>query len=97
MFISLTCPKFVYYIPNVLVQITTLVFLAQDNLLLRYVITPTATAVASAQSLRITRKIWKIGRIISNGGNDFVAANLGDIEVIDVAVHQEIRGDTQIC
>jgi hypothetical protein len=52
--------QFVYYIPNVVVQITTVAFLTQANPSLQYITTPIATAVASAQSLRITRKLWKL-------------------------------------
>lgn len=53
--------QFIYYIPNVVTQVTTLVFLGQHQHFLKYITTPAATAVASAQALRITRKIWKLG------------------------------------
>jgi hypothetical protein len=52
----------VYYIPNVIVQIATVVLITQTSTTnIQYLTTPCATAIASAQSLRITRKLWKAG------------------------------------
>ena len=62
--------QFVYYIPNVVTQVVTLVFLGQHQHFLKYITTPAATAVASAQALRITRKIWKLG--FEDRGHDLV-------------------------
>jgi len=53
---------FVYYVPNVIIQIITLVFLIRKFDSLQNITTPCATAVASAQSLRITRRLWKLGK-----------------------------------
>jgi hypothetical protein len=46
----------------VLIQIVTLVFVIGEKHYLQLVTTSTADMIASAQSLRITRKLWKVGR-----------------------------------
>lgn len=45
-----------------MIQIVTLVFVIAEKHYLRLVTTSTADMIASAQALRITRKLWKVGR-----------------------------------
>jgi hypothetical protein len=54
--------QFVYYIPNVLVQIVTMVFLGSAKFPLQLITASSADAIASAQALRITRNLWKAGQ-----------------------------------
>ena len=52
----------VYYIPNVITQIATIVLTAQIGHEDQFLLPLAADAVASAQALRITRRLWKSGQ-----------------------------------
>ncbi|KAH6716946.1 hypothetical protein DL95DRAFT_527217 [Leptodontidium sp. 2 PMI_412] len=52
----------IYYIPNVITQIATIVMTLQKGSEDQFILPPAADAVASAQALRITRRVWKIGQ-----------------------------------
>jgi hypothetical protein len=66
MYTGLIVLQFVYYVPNVVIQIVTLVFVTSRIRYFRYATASCADAVASAQSLRITRKLWKSGSSLRN-------------------------------
>jgi len=63
----------------------TLVFLGQHQLFLKYITTPAATAIASAQALRITRKLWKLDSQSTDEGLIFRTAQI-DVENTRVRV-----------
>ncbi|KAH7381040.1 hypothetical protein BKA64DRAFT_713598 [Cadophora sp. MPI-SDFR-AT-0126] len=52
----------VYYIPNVLAQLATVMTSVQTGSTDQYLLPPLADGVASAQALRITRGLWKKGQ-----------------------------------
>ncbi|PVH78565.1 hypothetical protein DL98DRAFT_533680 [Cadophora sp. DSE1049] len=52
----------VYYIPNIIAQIATVITTLQKGSTDQYLLPPLADGVASAQALRITRGLWKKGQ-----------------------------------
>ncbi|PVI05741.1 hypothetical protein DM02DRAFT_623804 [Periconia macrospinosa] len=50
---------FVYYIPNVIIQIATIILTQQKGSEAQFLLPPAADGVASAQALRITRSLWR--------------------------------------
>ncbi|KAH7350512.1 hypothetical protein BKA65DRAFT_498456 [Rhexocercosporidium sp. MPI-PUGE-AT-0058] len=54
---------FVYYVPVVFIQITTLVFVTKSNSSLRFITAAMADCISSAQALRITRSLWKLNQL----------------------------------
>jgi hypothetical protein len=71
--------QFIYYIPNVIIQIITLYFVVHKALYVQFITTATADAVASAQSLRITRKLWKAG-LMQNNPESYFLPHIDDEE-----------------
>jgi len=53
---------FAYYLPNVLIQIVTVVFTLRMGSELQFTTTAAADGIASAQALRITRNLWDTSR-----------------------------------
>jgi hypothetical protein len=56
----------------VVIQIITLYFVVRKTLYVQFITTATADAIASAQSLRITRKLWKAGLTQNNPEGHFL-------------------------
>ncbi|KAH7370790.1 hypothetical protein BKA65DRAFT_489241 [Rhexocercosporidium sp. MPI-PUGE-AT-0058] len=52
----------IYYVPNVIMQIATIIMTLQKGSEDQFILPPAADGVASAQALRITRRMWKIGQ-----------------------------------
>ncbi|KAH7357413.1 hypothetical protein BKA66DRAFT_245357 [Pyrenochaeta sp. MPI-SDFR-AT-0127] len=52
----------VYYIPNVITQIATIILTQQKGSDAQFLSPPAADGVASAQALRITRNLWRSGQ-----------------------------------
>jgi hypothetical protein len=59
---SLCDVQLIYYVPNVLIQIITLILICTQEFPLQVMSASTADAVSSAQATRITRKLWEAGR-----------------------------------
>ncbi|EUC39574.1 hypothetical protein COCMIDRAFT_111194 [Bipolaris oryzae ATCC 44560] len=53
----------VYYIPNVVIQIATIILTSQKGIEDQFILPPAADGIASAQALRITRNLWRSGQI----------------------------------
>lgn len=51
--------QFVYYIPNIVIQVVNLVFITNNFHWGGYLTASASDVIASAQSLRITRSLWK--------------------------------------
>jgi hypothetical protein len=51
--------QFIYYIPNVAIQIINLIFITHSFSGGAYITASASDIIASAQSLRITRNLWK--------------------------------------
>ncbi|KAF5847662.1 hypothetical protein GGP41_000388 [Bipolaris sorokiniana] len=52
----------VYYIPNVVIQIATIILTSQKGIEDRFILPPAADRIASAQALRIIRNLWRSGQ-----------------------------------
>ncbi|EUC27601.1 hypothetical protein COCCADRAFT_41709 [Bipolaris zeicola 26-R-13] len=52
----------VYYIPNVVIQIATIILTSQKGIEDQFILPPAADGIASAQALRITRNLWRSGQ-----------------------------------
>ncbi|EMD86540.1 hypothetical protein COCC4DRAFT_167016 [Bipolaris maydis ATCC 48331] len=52
----------VYYIPNVVIQIATIILTQQKGIEDQFILPPAADGIASAQALRITRNLWWSGQ-----------------------------------
>lgn len=54
--------QLVYYIPNVVIQIATIILTSQKGIEDQFILPPAADGIASAQALRITRNLWRSGQ-----------------------------------
>jgi len=69
---------FVYYIPNIAIQIINLVFVTNKFSFGAYVTASAADIIASAQSLRITRNLWKSSLPRQNAANSYLLQTSSD-------------------
>ncbi|USP79331.1 cytochrome P450 [Curvularia clavata] len=52
----------VYYIPNIIIQVATIILTQQKGSEDQFILPPAADGIASAQALRITRSLWRSGQ-----------------------------------
>jgi hypothetical protein len=72
--------QFVYYIPNVAIQVINLVFITNNFSGGAYITASASDLIASAQSLRITRNLWKSSLPQQNASNSYLLQMISDRE-----------------